>query len=193
MNKKDIRFLYFCVIASLILMGVTITMSIEVKKKRDAEKQKSEQLDAKIANTFNAIDSLRTTRTRRINDSLAQHSEYVYTAENRHKIDSLTNKNIELLNNAYNAARNYSMTRVAYNNESVFSDFSDIPLVRNSGIHYNKNKRIIQDFNQKKSVADYLENNIRRYIDSVTVAEIFNLQLKLNNMLQQKYNRTKNR
>ncbi len=190
MIKKDARFIYICYVALLLLTGIVIT---DIIKQHNQEKQKSEKLDADITKTFAQIDSLKNSRTRRINDSLAQHSEYVYTAENQNKIDSLKIANSELLNNAYNAARNYSLTRVARKNEGVFSEFSDVPLVRNSGIHYNKNKCIIQDFNQKKSAADCLEHNIRRYIDSALIEEVLALQLKLDTLLRQKNSNTRNR
>ena len=188
MIKKDARFVYFCCAALVLLTGIVI---MDIKKQHDQEKQKSEKLDADIIKTFATIDSLKNSRTRRINDSLAQHSEYVYTAENQHKIDSLTIANNELLKNAYNTARDYSVMRVARNNEGVFTDFSDIPLVKNSGFHYNRNKRIIQEFNKQKSVADYLERNIRRHIDSALVEEMLTLQLKLDTLLRQKHFNTR--
>lgn len=187
MTKKDVAVLMLSIFGVLTILGLMAYDIDTAKQKWKQTQSESQQLDQNIQSAFDTIDSLQKTRAQRITDSVNKNPEYIYITNNQARIDSLKHANMQLLSWAYNSARNYSIMNAVYKNESVFSDYAQIPAVKNAGIQYRRNKKEIQNFNQQISDVAAMEQSIRRHIDSVTMAQIFNQQKLLDSLLKQKY------
>lgn len=187
MTKKDVAVLMLSILGVLTVLGLMAYDIGTAKQKWKQTQSESQQLDQNIQSAFDTIDSLQKTRAQRITDSVGKNPGYIYITNNQSRIDSLRHANMQLLSWAYNSARNYSVMNAVYKNESVFSDYVQIPAVKNAGIQYRRNKKEIQNFNQQISDVAAMEQSIRRHIDSITMAQIFNQQKLLDSLLKQKY------
>ena len=187
MTKKDVAVLVLSILGVLTVLGLVSYDIGTAKQKWKQTQSESQQLDQNIQSAFDTIDSLQKTRAQRITDSVNKNPGYIYITNNQARIDSLKHANMQLLSWAYNSARNYSVMSAVYKNESVFSDYAQIPAVKNAGIQYRRNKKEIQNFNQQISDVAAMEQSIRRHIDSITMAQIFNQQKLLDSLLKQKY------
>ena len=134
------------------------------KQKWKQTQSESQQLDQNIQSAFDTIDSLQKTRAQRITDSVGKNPGYIYITNNQARIDSLKHANMQLLSWAYNSARNYSVMNAVYKNESVFSDYAQIPAVKNAGIQYRRNKKEIQKFKLKENEYHITYNKLIGYL-----------------------------
>ena len=112
--------------------------------------------------------------------------EYQYVEQNKGATDSLRIANRELLNSAYKYARSNSLVMAPQHNESLFTDFADMPMIEKIRHLYYNNKQKINTFDRHKRALGTIPYDIRRYIDSATYAQITQLQNQIDSLLNQK-------
>ena len=168
------------VILFIFLMVATECSHTENTKKTN---EKISNIDDEIANSKRYIDSLRTTKEERIHDSLMTYPAYQYVTENRETVDSLRNTNAQMLQRAYNIAKSNSMVKIPHKNESVFTDFTEIPTIQNIKNSYYKNKRKIREFDRHIQALGTLPQDVRHHIDSATIAQISKHQNQIDSLL----------
>lgn len=190
-NRKSPQQIMFGIGVKLaVILFIFLMVATECSNKENAKKtnEKISNIDDEIANSKRYIDSLRTTKEKRIQDSLITYPDYQYILQNQNAIDSLRSTNAELLDNAYNYARTNSLTTAALYNESLFTDFDDMPLVKNIGQQYYRNKQKINRFDQRKQKLGTIPYDVRRHIDSTTYAQIGKHQNQIDSLLNEKNN-----
>lgn len=190
-NRKSPQQIMFGIGVKLaVILFIFLMVATECSHKENAKKtnEKISNIDDEIANSKRYIDSLRTTKEERIQDSLMTYPDYQYISQNQHTTDSLRSVNKQLLDSAYKHARSNSLTTAALYNESLFTDFDDMPLVKNIGQQYYRNKQKINRFDQRKQKLGTIPYDVRRHIDSTTYAQIGKHQNQIDSLLNEKNN-----
>ena len=75
------------------------------------------------------------------------------------------------------------MVKIPHKNESVFTDFTEIPTIQNIKNSYYKNKRKIRDFDRHIQALGTLPQDVRYHIDSATIAQISKHQNQIDSLL----------
>ena len=185
-NRKSPQQIMFGIGVKLaVILFIFLMVATECSHTENAKKtnEKISNIDDEIANSKRYIDSLRTTKEERIHDSLIQYPAYQYVTENRETADSLRNTNAQMLQHAYNIAKSNSMVKIPHKNESVFTDFTEIPTIQNIKNSYYKNKRKIREFDRHIQALGTLPQDVRYHIDSATIAQISQYQNQIDSLL----------
>lgn len=151
---------------------------------QDSDKQAAvKTVNTQIAQRKNTVASLRKNIDTRVADSLARNPEYRYVMENQGRIDSLSHVNDSLLNTAYLTAYRHSIIEPVQRNATVFRDFAHLPAVKNTSWKYYKNRKQINEFNQRKATTANLADDVRRAITDQTLESITTLQGEIDSLL----------
>ena len=188
-NKKSPQQIMFSAgIKLTAVMFIALVIATECCQKDNREKadETISKIDDKIAYNRHQIDSLYTAKEQRIQDSLVFYPDYQYVEQNKGATDSLRIANIELLDSAYKYARSNSLVMAPQHNESLFTDFADMPMIEQIRHLYYNNKQKINTFDRHKRALGTIPYDIRRYIDSATYAQITQLQNQIDSLLNQK-------
>lgn len=172
-----------------LVLALVMAMAYDTKKIKGAERAQNTKvanIDSQIKSANAKIDSLYNISDSLIADSLARHPEYQWVIQNKGPVDSLRGVNQELLSQAYNAARKNSTMTIVRRNETVFSDFSDVPAVRNVKWKYYANKKKIQEFDRRAPFVAHVPDAVRAYFDNKTNADVRALQMKIDSLLNEK-------
>lgn len=173
-------------IAIIAILTLYVANEIISKDLQEAQNKKIAQIDSDIKNALSAIDSLRNTRDARITDSLMQYPDYEYVVCNQKNADSLRIANAQIMDRAYNQAKNHSVTSPVFRNENIFTDFADVPhIVRDKNAYY-RNKKSIAKFDKARANIDKITPQIQHHIDSATFAQIDMQQRVIDSLLNQK-------
>ena len=160
----------------------------KIKRMERAQNTKVAKIDSQIKSANVQIDSLYNISDSLVADSLARHPEYQWVIQNKGPVDSLRNVNQGYINQAYNAVKKHSIMQIANNNETVFSDFSDVPAVRNVKWKYYANKKKIQEFDRRAPFDAHVPDAVRAHFDNKTNADVRALQMKIDSLLNEKRN-----
>lgn len=172
-----------------LVLALVMAMAYDTKKIKGAERAQNTKvanIDSQIKSANAKIDSLYNISDSLIADSLARHPEYQWVIQNKGPVDSLRGVNQELLSQAYDAARKNSTMTIVRRNETVFSDFSDVPAVRNVKWKYYANKKKIQEFDRRVPFVAHVPDAVRAHFDNKTNADVRALQMKIDSLLNEK-------
>ena len=175
----------------VLLFMIAILLSMTANQESAKNKLLAET-DRNIDATRDEIQRIRTALPGLISDSLNKNDTYTYLVENGPAIDSLRKANDQILDRAYNAAYRHSMFNVPKHNTTVFTEFSEIPTVRNSGWKYWANDKKIRQYDRVKSMNPNLQRAIRSHFDSVANNRITQLQARMDSLLNKKLNLVNN-
>ncbi len=175
----------------VLLFMIAILLSMTANQESAKNKLLAET-DKNIDATRDEIQRIRTALPGLISDSLNKNDTYTYLVENGPAIDSLRKANDQILDRAYNAAYRHSMFNVPKHNTTVFTEFSEIPTVRNSGWKYWANDKKIRQYDRVKSMNPNLQRAIRSHFDSVANNRITQLQARMDSLLNKKLNLVNN-
>lgn len=175
----------------VLLFMIAILLSMTANQESAKNKLLAET-DKNIDATRDEIQRIRTALPGSISDSLNKNDTYTYLVENGPAIDSLRKANSQILDRAYNAAYRHSMFNVPKHNTTVFTEFSEIPTVRNSGWKYWANDKKIRQYDRVKSMNPNLQRAIRSHFDSVANNRITQLQARMDSLLNKKLNLVNN-
>lgn len=189
-DKDDNTYaLALCILfALLIIIGFMSVQTQEPKQPADTTTVQQYNINQQIDSMRGAIDSLRHTKQKHINDKLMQIPEYQYVQQHQARIDSLVNVNKQLLNRAYNAATNYSVMTIVPYNAKVFQDYQHIPAVQQSSWPYYKNNKEIKTFNQQKNRANQIAPGVRLQAETEIINKIDSALVRLDSLLNEKNN-----
>lgn len=176
----------------VLLFMIAILLSMTANQESTKNKLLVET-DKNISATRDEISRIRTALPGLISDSLNRNDTYTYLIKNGPAIDSLRKANGQILDRAYNAAYRHSMFNVPKHNTTVFTEFSEIPTVRNSGWKYWANDKKIRQYDRVKSMNPNLQRAIRSHFDSVANNRITQLQARMDSLLNKKLNLVNNR
>ena len=140
-NQHNLTALIIVTALLLVAAKLGYNKREEERAVKQEHMKKIEQNDAQIKHLFQTVDSLQKMAVKQTRDSLAKHPEFAYLEQNRAHIDSLRSANNKLFERAYNAAQKSSVFAVAQMNESLFSDFGNVPAVKRAKWPYYKNKK----------------------------------------------------
>lgn len=188
-NDDNTYALALCILfAFLVGMGLMAVQTQKPKYPTDAAIVQEYNINQQISNLRGTIDSLRNAKQKYINDKLMQIPEYQYVQQNQTRIDSLVDVNKQLLDRAYNAARNYSVMTIVPYSAKVFQNYPDIPVVQQSSWPYYKNNKEIKKFNQQKNQADQITPIITAQAETEIINQIDSALIKLDSLLNEKNN-----
>ncbi|MBQ2859401.1 MAG: hypothetical protein IJE82_03495 [Alphaproteobacteria bacterium] len=173
----------------VFVLALVFAMAYDTKKIKRMEKAQNTKvanIDSQIKSANAKIDSLYDVSDSLIADSLARHPEYQWVVQNQGATDSLRGVNQELLSQAYNAARKNSMMTIVRRNETLFSDFSDVPAVRNVKWKYYANKKKIQEFDHRAPFVAHVPDAVRAHFYTSANKQVHDLQMKIDSLLNEK-------
>lgn len=174
-----------------LVLILVLSMAHDTKKNKQMNREqntKVAKVDAQIKAAEAKVDSIYKATDFFVADSLARHAEYRWVADNKRAIDSLRVVNQDLTQQAYNAARQTAMMTVAYNNETVFRDFADVPGVRNVKWKYYANKKKIQEFDRRAPSVGHVPDAVRAHFYTSANKQVRDLQMKIDSLLNEKKN-----
>ncbi len=173
----------------VFVLALVMAMAHDIKKIKRMERAqntKMARIDAGIKSANAQIDSLYNAVGGAVEDSLARHPEYQWVVDNAAQIDSLRAVNQNLVQRAYNAARKNSIMDIPRNDESVFSDFADVPGVKNVKWQYYANKNKIREFDRRAPFVAHLPNTVRAHFYLQANKQVHELQDKIDSLLDEK-------
>lgn len=185
--KLHVPFIMTAGIAFVLALVMAMAYDTKkIKRMERAQNTKMAKIDSQIKSAQAQVDSLYNMVDVWTADSLARHPEYQWSAKNKAVIDSLRATNQELMTQAYNAVKNYSVMQIVKNNETVFSDFSDVPAVKNVKWKYYGNKKKIQEFDRRAPSVEHVPIAVRAHFDSKANKQIRDLQMQIDSLLNEK-------
>lgn len=158
----------------------------KIKRMERAQNTKVAKIDSQIKSANVQIDSLYRVVDSLVADSLARHPEYSWVVANKDKIDSLRVLNQEYMQQAYEAAKKYSMIEVVYCNERVFERFGGVSGVRNVKWKYYDNKKKIQEFDRRAPNVRHVPDAVRAHFDRKINAQVRARQMQIDSLLNEK-------
>ncbi|MBQ8294294.1 MAG: hypothetical protein IJX89_02825 [Alphaproteobacteria bacterium] len=167
------------------MLGLLAIISLyRLGESSDSDKQSAiKTVNTQIAQRKNTVGALRKNIDMRVADSLARNPKYRYVMENQGRIDSLSRVNDSLLNTAYLTAYRCSIIQPVQRNATVFQDFAHLPAVKNASWKYYKNRKQINEFNQRKATTANLAGDVHRAITDQTQASVAILQGEIDSLL----------
>ncbi len=179
-------------VISVIVVAVALCSYADrarVNRIQNQEKQQSariEKLDSQIIAKFSASRQLQAAIDKKTQDSLNRIPEYVFVMQNRNRVDSLRNANDSLIKRAYKIVISDTVFGIVRKNESLFTEYSDIPQVQNIGWQYWRNKQVIKYFEQQLSAVENTSENVRTYFRKSADAKIQQLYREIDVLLTEK-------
>ena len=158
----------------------------KIKRMERAQNTKVAKIDSQIKSANSQIDSLYRVADLLVVDSLARHPEYSWVVANKDKIDSLRVLNQEYMQQAYEAAKKYSMIEVVYCNERVFERFGGVSGVRNVKWKYYDNKKKVQEFDRRAPLVVHVPSGVRAHFDRKINVQVRARQMQIDSLLNEK-------
>ena len=191
MNKENLRSLLlnsrlFVLLCGMGLCAVALGTVVDDKIREKRRNEKIADIDSQIRTVRYHIDSLFDVADAQVVDSLARHPEYSWVVANKDKIDSLRVLNQEYMQQAYEAAKKYSMIEVVYCNERVFERFGGVSGVRNVKWKYYDNKKNIQEFDRRAPLVAHVPDAVRAHFDRKINAQVRARQMQIDSLLNEK-------
>ncbi|MFQ6703263.1 MAG: hypothetical protein ACLRFO_03640 [Alphaproteobacteria bacterium] len=185
--KLHVPFIMTGGIAFVLALAMAMAYDTKkIKRMERAQNTKVAKIDSQIKSANAQIDSLYRVTDSLVVDSLARHPEYSWVVANKDKIDSLRVLNQEYMQQAYEAAKKYSMIEVVYCNERVFERFGGVSGVRNVKWKYYDNKKKIQEFNRRAPLVAHVPSGVRAHFDRKINAQVRARQMQIDSLLNEK-------
>lgn len=143
-------------------------------------------IDTHIKKLNHQIDSLRNTTEERTHALTKKHPDYSKMANSQHTIDSLHQVNDSILHVAHLYALKNTTINTPYNDERLFTQHRDMPIIRKAGRQYRQNNQKIQEYTKHLERFRRLQASAFTHVNTSNMHQIRKLQQQIDSLLDYK-------